>query len=205
MQDSLLKLEGFQYATSLDLNMGYYHIELSPHAKQLCTIVLPWGKYEYQRLPMGLCNSPDIFQAKISCLMANLEYVRAYIDDLLIITKGTYLEHLQKLATVLKRLQQAGLKVNANKSWFAQEELEYLGYWITRNGIQPAQEKVSAIQNISAPTKKKELRRFIGMVNYYRDMWIRRSDVLAPLVALTSKTTPWKWTEEHQCSFDLMK
>jgi RNase H-like domain found in reverse transcriptase len=59
--------------------------------------------------------------------------------------------------------------------------------------------------NISAPTKKKELRRLIGMVNYYRDMWIRRSDVLASLAALTFKTTPWKWTDEHQRSFDLMK
>jgi hypothetical protein len=66
-------------------------------------------------------------------------------------------------------------------------------------------EKVAAIQKISAPTKKKELRRFIGMVNYYRDMWIRRSDVLAPLAALTSKTTPWKWPDEHQCSFHPMK
>ena len=66
IQDMLLKLEGFQYATSLDLNMGYYHIELSPDSKKLCTIVLPWGKYEYQRLPMGLCNSPDIFQEKMS-------------------------------------------------------------------------------------------------------------------------------------------
>ncbi len=62
IQDLMLKLEGFQYGTSLDLNMGYYHIELSPHSKQLCTIVLPWGKYEYQRLPMGLCNSPDILK-----------------------------------------------------------------------------------------------------------------------------------------------
>ena len=67
IQDMLLKLEGFQYATSLDLNMGYYHIELSPSSKRLCTIVLPWGKYEYQRLPMGLCNSPDIFQEKWEC------------------------------------------------------------------------------------------------------------------------------------------
>ena len=65
IQDLLLKLEGFQYATSLDLNMGYYHIELTPNAKRLCTIVLPWGKYEYQRLPMGLCNSPDVFQKKM--------------------------------------------------------------------------------------------------------------------------------------------
>ena len=75
IQDLLLKLEGFQYATSLDLNMGYYHIELMPFSKSLCTIVMPWGKYEYQRLPMGLCNtsrgwiSPsDIFPGQsISC------------------------------------------------------------------------------------------------------------------------------------------
>jgi hypothetical protein len=61
ISDLLLKLEGFTYATSLDLYMGYYHIELSPRSRELCTIVLPWGKYEYQRLPMGLCNSPYIF------------------------------------------------------------------------------------------------------------------------------------------------
>jgi len=65
----LLKLEGFTYGTTLDLN---YNIELNPFgAKKLCTIVLPWGKYEYQRLPMGLCNSPDIFQEKIGGLMAD--------------------------------------------------------------------------------------------------------------------------------------
>ena len=75
IQDLLLKLEGFQYGTSLDLNMGYYHIELSPDSKKLCTIVLPWGKYEYNRLPMGLSNSPDIFQEKMSTLMDGLEFV----------------------------------------------------------------------------------------------------------------------------------
>ena len=84
IQDLLLKLEGFQYATSLDLNMGYYHIELSPFSRELCTIVLPWGKYEYQRLPMGLANSPDIFQEKINSLMGDLEFVRSYIDDCLV-------------------------------------------------------------------------------------------------------------------------
>jgi len=104
IQDMLLKLEGFQFATSLDLNMGYYHIELSPHSKQLCTIVLPWGKYEYQRLPMGLCNSPDIFQEKMSTLMQDLEYVRAYIDDLLVISNGSYEDHLTKLEVVLGKL-----------------------------------------------------------------------------------------------------
>jgi RNase H-like domain found in reverse transcriptase/Reverse transcriptase (RNA-dependent DNA polymerase)/Integrase zinc binding domain/Retroviral aspartyl protease len=205
IQDLLLKLEGFQYATSLDLNMGYYHIELSAQSKELCTIVLPWGKYEYQRLPMGLCNSPDIFQEKMSILMADLEYVRAYIDDLLILTRGSFLDHLQKLHIVLSRLEKAGLKINAKKSFFAQDQLEYLGYWITRQGIQPSQKKVEAIQAIQTPSNKRDLRRFIGMVNYYRDLWIRRSDVLAPLAALTSKTTKWTWTDVHQKAFELMK
>jgi Reverse transcriptase (RNA-dependent DNA polymerase) len=193
MQDMLLKLEGFKYATSLDLNMGYYHIELSPESKQLCcTVMLPWGKYEYQRLPMGLCNSPDIFfQEKMSILMHDLEYVRAYIDDLLVITGQSYSDHLEKLGEVLSQLQNAGLKVNAKKSYFAKPELEYLGYWVTQNGISPTSTKVNAIANIAVPTTKKELRAFIGMVNYYRDMWIRRSHVLAPLAALTSKTSKY--------------
>jgi hypothetical protein len=93
IQDLLLKLEGFQYATSLDLNMGYYHIELSPNSKRLCTIVLPWGKYEYQKLPMGLCNSPDIFQEKMSTLMSDLEFVCTYTDDLLVMTMSTWEDH----------------------------------------------------------------------------------------------------------------
>ena len=65
INDLLLKLEGFQYATSLDLNMGYYHIELNLRAQEMCTIVLPWGKYRYKRLPMGVANSPDIFRENV--------------------------------------------------------------------------------------------------------------------------------------------
>ena len=205
IQDLLLKLEGFTYATSLDLNMGYYHIELSPLSKQMCTIVLPWGKFEYQKLPMGLCNSPDIFQEKMSTLFHDLENVRAYIDDLLVLGTGTWEEHILQLDEVLTRLQKAGLKVNAKKSFFGRHELEYLGYWITRGGVMPIPKKVQAIQDIATPTTKKQLRRFIGMVNYYRDMWVRRSETLAPLTSLTSKDVKWEWTEVHQQAFDKMK
>ena len=76
--------------------MGYYHIKLTPESQRLCTIVLPWGKYEYKKLPMGLCNSADIFQEKMSELFTGLEYIRAYIDDLLIISKGSFEDHLEK-------------------------------------------------------------------------------------------------------------
>ena len=97
----LLNLEGFQCATSLDLNVGHYHIELSPASKKLCTLVFPFGKYEMQRLPMGLCNSPDIFQEKMSMLFHRWEFVQTYINDLLVLTKGTFDDHLEKLERVL--------------------------------------------------------------------------------------------------------
>ncbi len=78
----LQELEGVTYATALDLNMGYYTIRLDPDASKICTIILPWGKYSYLQLPMGFACSPNIFQAKMSELMATLELVRTYLNDL---------------------------------------------------------------------------------------------------------------------------
>jgi hypothetical protein len=122
----LQKLEGFTYAIALDLNMGYYTIRLDPMASKMCTIIFPWGKYSYKRLPMGFEGSADIFQAQIMDLMASLEYVQAYMEDLLMITRQTLDEHLQKMETVLTRLRDAGLKVNTAKSLFCAHEIETL-------------------------------------------------------------------------------
>jgi len=71
----LLNPEGFQWATSLDLNMGHCHVRLDPSSKELCAIALPFGKCERQAIPMGLCNSPDIFQEKMSEPMDGLAFV----------------------------------------------------------------------------------------------------------------------------------
>ena len=104
----LQELEGFTYATALDLNMGYYTIRLDPDSSKICTIIFPWGKYSYLRLPMGIACSPVIFQAKMSKLMVALNFVRAYIDDLLCITKGSLDDRLSKLRKVLIRLRRTG-------------------------------------------------------------------------------------------------
>ena len=214
----LQELEGFTYATALDLNMGYYTIRLDPDASRICTIIFPWGKYSYKRLPMGVAGSPDIFQAKMSELMVDLEFVRTYLDDLLTITKSNLSDHLDKLKKVLTRLREAGLKVNAEKSKFCAHETDYLGYILTRDGIKPQSKKIEAILAINPPTNVKELRRFLGMVQYYRDMWIRRSEMLAPLTDLVgecgqtkvtkakgTKKASWHWDEIHQQAFDLVK
>jgi hypothetical protein len=131
----LQELEDLTYATALDLNMAYYTIKLDPTASEMCTIILPWGNYSYNRLPMGFGGSANIFQAQIMDLLASLKFVRAYMDDLLIITREILEKHLQKMETVLTRLLDAGLKVNAAKSSFCAHEIEYLGYILTRERI----------------------------------------------------------------------
>ncbi len=148
-------------------------------------------------------------------LMASLEFVRAYMDDLLIIMRGILDAHLQKMETVLTRLRDAGLKVNAAMSLFCAYEIEYLGYILTRDGIKPQPKKVQAIFALSPPNNMKELRRFLGMVQYCQDMWARCSEMLATLTDLVGecgekKTTrknkikkkPWQWDPIHQQAFD---
>eukprot|EP00804_Cyclotella_cryptica_P027451 CCRYP_008864-RA/>CCRYP_008864-RA protein AED:0.29 eAED:0.29 QI:0/0/0/1/1/1/2/245/709 len=211
----LQELEGFTYATALDLNMGYYTIRLDPDASKICTIIFPWGKYSYLRLPMGVACSPDIFQAKMSELMATLEFVQTYLDDLLCISKGNLEDHLNKLRRVFIRLRDAGLTVNARKSSFCAMETEYLGYVLSRDGIKPQPKKVQAILALTPPQNVKQLRRFLGMVQYYRDIWARRSEILAPLTNLVgecghtkvtrankTKKKPWHWDDIHQQAFD---
>ena len=85
--------------------MGYYHNKLNPKSSKLSTIFLLWGKYEYCKLPMGLCNSPDIFQEKMNELFADFECLQAYIDNLLVITKGSFKDHLSNLDKVLDLLR----------------------------------------------------------------------------------------------------
>jgi hypothetical protein len=138
--------------------MGYYTIRLDPTASKMCTIIFSWGKYSYKRLPMGFGGSADIFQAQIMDLMASLNFARAYMDDLLIITREILDKHLQKMKTVLIRLCVAGLKVNAAKSSFCAPEIEYLSYILTRDGIKPQSKKVQVILALNPPHIVKELR-----------------------------------------------
>jgi hypothetical protein len=152
----LQELEGFTYATALDLNMAYYTIGLDPDASKICTIILSWGEYSYLRLPMGVACSPNIFQAKMSELMGTLEFIRTYIDDLLYITNGSLDDHLSKLKRVLIRLRDAQLKVNACKLLFCATETDYLGNELSGDGITPLKKKVQAFLTLMPPRSVKE-------------------------------------------------
>ena len=171
ISEVLQELEGLSYATTLDLKMGYYTIRLDPDAQKLCTVITQWGKYQYLRMPMGIMCAPDIFQNRMSDLMAHLQFVKVYIDDILLITKDSFEDHLAKLRQVLSTLHDAGLKCNLSKSFFCQEQVEYLGYLLTREGIKPTPKKVQAILNLEPPNNVREVHRVLGILQYYRDIW----------------------------------
>ena len=149
IREMLLNIEGFKYASSLDLNMGYYRIRLSKQSSNLCTIILLWGKYRYKRLPMGVSNSSYILQGEMNKIFCGFEFIRAYIDCLLIITKGDFSDHLEKMELTFQKLQDSELKWNIEKSSFGKTGMEYLGFWVTRTGIQPVNKKVESIVNMT--------------------------------------------------------
>jgi hypothetical protein len=142
-------------------------------------------KIQIQTLTHGYQDrlDPDVFQNVMSKLVQDMEYVKTYLDDLLILTNrnNSFKDHLLKLEMVLARLSTAGIRVNISKPKFFEKQIEYLGYWITRQGIQPISNKVVVILNIKAPKTRNhnKLRQFIGIVNYYGDMWVCRSGLLA--------------------------
>ena len=187
IQEIFQDIGGFLYVTAIDLNMGYYAMGLTNRSKQICTIILPWGKYHYNSLPMGVCIATDVFQQSLSEILAPVANVYVFIDDILIIGKGSWQEHLDQIDKVLKILYDFGMQVNPLKSFWAQSEVDYLGYIISRKGIKPQPKKVKAILEIQPPTTQRQLRRFIGMVNYYRDVWRGRSHYLDPLTKLVGK------------------
>ncbi len=146
-----------------------------------------WDRFQHLRLPMDVNVSLNIIQEKMSILTGRLEFVCTYLDDLPVISISMLKDHLHQLSMELQRLCRAGLKINTEKSSFFSPEIEYLGYLLTKKGIKPVQKKIQAVIDLQAPTTLKQLHSFLGIVQFYRDMWKRRSHILAPLMDLVGK------------------
>jgi len=133
-----------------------------------------------------------------------MEGIHIYLDDILITTNSTFEHHLQVFESILACLQAIGFHINLQKCSFAKAELEYLGYVLTHNGIHPQPKKVEAILHLQPPNSKHTLT-FLGLVNYYCDMWQCHSHILALLTALLAKDVKFIWGPEQQKTFEDIK
>ena len=200
-------MNGFTFATCLDLNRGYYHFVLDKESQKLCGIILPWGRYAYRCMPHGLMPASDIFQSKMVEIFGSFEDVIVYIDNIVLFTTGTFQHHINRLHAVLKVLRSNNLHIHAEGTFLASPKVDYLGYTLTTEGIRPQIKKILPILRFSKPETVKQLRGFLGLVNYYKKIVHHRYHILEPLTRISSSKNKFLkgWTTEQDQAFSQIK
>ena len=169
IDDMLAVLGNSKYFTTLDLKSGYWQIPLDERDKEKTAFTCHRGLYEYNVMPSGLANAPGVFQEFMSVVLQDLgKIAMAYLDDIIIFSPSME-EHIKHIQLVFDRLRQHQLKLKISKCKFMQEETQYLGFLINRQGIMTDPDKVSVIKNMNPPSCVREVRSFIGVCSYFID------------------------------------
>ena len=151
----------------------------------------------------GLANIPTIFQEKIDQTLENKH--PAWLDDIIVVTKGSEEEHMRELIDVLTKLENAGYRLSETKSEFFKTEIEWIGHRIDQVGIRPLQDKLLAIKELKQPNNEEELKSFLGAIQYLSKYIDNLSVQTDSLRSLLKKNNNWIWTEEHTLAFENLK
>lgn len=167
--DVLDKLGNCHYFTTLDLASGFYQVEMNPEDIPKTAFNVEHGHFEFLRMAMGLKNSPSTFQRVMDNVLRDLQNVicLVYLDDIIIFSVSLQ-EHMVNLEKVFERLRASNFKIQMDKSEFLKLETAYLGHIISKDGIKPNPDKIKAIEKFPIPKTATEIKRFLGLVGYYR-------------------------------------
>ena len=199
--------EGEIHISKLDFDYAYGQLRLDEQTRNLCIFTVTGGEftgyYRFLKGFYGLADIPSIFQERID---KTLEFKHpAWLDDIIIVAKGSAEKHEAEIKETMKKLEEAGYRLNPKKCEFFQKEAEWIGHKIDQNGIRSLQNKLEAITKIEIPKNEKELKSFLGAIQYlskYIENLSAQTDVLRKLL---KKQNNWEWTEEHTNAFNNLK
>ena len=206
MDDLLHEAKSSQFMSTLDLQSGYWQIEMDEADREKTAFVTPFGPYHFKRMPFGLRNAPATFQRLMDCFKNGLPNTTllVYLDDL-IVTSGTFEQHLKDLERVFLRLRKLNLRANREKCKFGCSEVKYLGHILTKKGIQMDPSKVATILELPHPNNLKNLLSFVQTCSWYRRFIPNFAQISQPLTLLSKKNVKWNWGSEQSDAFNVLK
>ena len=200
-----------QLFTVLDLKSGYWQVHMEEGSTQYTAFMTGSSGdtqnqlYEFVRMPFGLKGAPATFARAMSKCLRGLPYIQAYLDDILIVSARDMISHSLRLQEVFDRLAKHNVYLNPKKCKWAMEKICYLGFEYSNESVTIDQSKIKAITSYPVPKTQKQLRAYLGFINYFRRFVKNYSKRTANLRDLLRKDKEFKWESCHQNEFDDMK
>jgi len=206
LDDMLDELHGSCIFSKIDLKSGYYQIRMKEGDEWKTAFKTKHGLYEWLVMPFGLANAPSTFMRLMNHVLRAFigKFVVVYVDDILIYSKNLN-EHLDHLRNVLSVLRSEQLYANLKKCTFCMEKIVFLGYVVTAQGIEMNEEKVKPIRDWPTPKSVSEVRSFHGLASFYRRFVKDFSTIAAPVIEIVKKSVGFKWNDEQDEAFNLLK
>lgn len=210
IEELLPELSKAKVFSKADLKEGFLQVELDEESSILTTFQTPWGRYRWHRMPFGIAPAPEIFQMKLDQNLEGLSGVFKIADDILITGQGDNdqladQDHDRNLENLLRRCRKKNIKLNRDKFDFKKDEVSFIGHRLTKEGLKPDPNKVTAILNMKKPDDVPALQRLLGMVKYLSKFLSDLSQMSEPLRRLTHKDVPWEWKDEQERAFSKIK
>ena len=206
IEDLVDRLSGNPIMSIFDLKSGFWQIPMAEDDRAKTSFTADNNTFEFLYMPFGLVNAPSTFQRVMNTVFRDIlnQNVGIYIDDVIVYSRDAE-EHLLHLRQVFERLDARDLRLHPQKCKFMCEELKFLGFIISKDGIKPDPKRTEAIRNFPIPTKVKDIRSFIGMANFYRKYIKDFASIASPLTGLIRKDIKFNFTEECKNAFNFIK
>ena len=195
--------------STIDLKYAYSQLNLHPETANHCNFNIisgdMTGTYRFKTGFYSLTDMPAEFEKAMDYTLIGLKNTFCFLDDILIVSKGSEDDHFQLVLDCLRKLDADNLRINLPKCHFAKQQISWLGYNITQSGISPLESKTSSIISLQPPNTLKKLRSFLGSVHYISKFIPNLAQLCHPLRPLLRKSTKFVWTDTHTLHFNAIK